>query len=202
MNDHFNLYDKKLKKKESKENNNVLKSFLFKIIIKSLIIIVIFLASLIFIKQSDENKAVFKKVVYNNSLSFAKIYNVYNKYLGDALPFKNIFKDNTKVVSNDKITYSEIKKENNGYVLTVPKEFVTSSLKSGIVIEKKKNETYDNIIKIQDKDGLNITYGCLDEVEVDLYDYVEKGEILGKTNGKLYLMFQKDGKYLSYEKYL
>lgn len=203
MENSFDLYKKKIKKDNKDINDeNILKKFLFSIFIKSLIVIVLFLGSLIFIRQNDKNKEWFKTNVYSNSLSFAKIYSMYNKYLGDALPFKNTFKNNTKVVSNEKITYSDIKKENNGYMLSVSEEFVLSSIKSGIVVEKKKNEKYGNIIKIQDKDGLNITYGALDEVEVDLYDYVEKGELLGKTNKKLYLIFEKDGKHLSYEEYL
>ncbi len=203
MNNNFDLYKKKLKQeKENEDKDGFMRKFLFTIFIKSLIVIVLFLAALIYIRQNDNNKEKFKNAVYNNSLSFAKIYNVYNKYLGDALPFKNIFKDNTKVVSNDKLSYSEIKKENDGYMLTVSSDYMVTAIKSGIVIEQKKNETYGNIIKIQDKNGLNITYGCLEEVSVKLYDYVEKGELLGKTNQKLYLIFEKDGKYLSYEEYL
>lgn len=196
----FDFYNKKIKK-ENKEEKPFLK-FLFSILVKSLIVIVLFLGSLIFIRQSDQNKKKFENIVYNNSLSFAKIYSIYNKYLGDALPFKNTFQETTKVVSNEKITYSNIEKENNGYMLSVSSAYTVSSVKSGIVIEKKKNEEYGNIIKIQDKDGLNITYGCLDEVEVDLYDYVEKGELLGNAINQLYVEFEKDGKYLSYEEYL
>lgn len=196
----FDFYNKKIKK-ENKEEKPFLK-FLFSILVKSLIVIVLFLGSLIFIRQSDQNKKKFENIVYNNSLSFAKIYSIYNKYLGDALPFKNTFEETTKVVSNEKITYSNIEKENNGYMLSVSSAYTVSSVKSGIVIEKKKNEEYGNIIKIQDKDGLNITYGCLDEVEVDLYDYVEKGELLGNAVNELYVEFEKDGKYLSYEEYL
>lgn len=200
MENSFDFYKRKLQK-EKKEEKPLLK-FLFSILIKTLIVVVLFLGSLIFIRQSDKNKNLFKKVVYNNSLSFAKIYSLYNRYLGDALPFKNTFKETTKVVSNEKITYSNIEKENNGYMLSVSSDFTLSALKSGIVIEKKKNEKYNNIIKIQDKEGLNITYGCLYEVEVDLYDYVDKGELLGKTTGKLYMIFEKNGKYLSYDEYL
>lgn len=203
MESRFDLYQKKIKK-EKKDNTNVntLSKFLFKIFIKSLIVVILFLGALIYVRQSDNNKNNFKKIVYNNSLSFAKIYSLYNKYLGDALPFKNSIKDNTKIVSTEKITYSDIKKENNGYMLTVSNDFTLSALKSGIVVERKNNEKYGNIIKIQDKNGLEITYGCIDDLEVELYDYVEKGELLGRTNGKLYLIFEKDGKYLSYEEYL
>ena len=203
MNSRFDLYEKKIKK-DKKENvdGNTLSRFLFRIFIKSLLVVILFLGALIYIRQGDDNKANFKKVVYNNSLSFAKIYNLYSKYLGDALPFKNSIKDDTKVVSTEKITYSDIKKENNGYMLTVSKDFTLSALKSGIVVEKKSNEKYGNLIKIQDKEGLEITYGCIDDLEVSLYDYVEKGELLGRTSGKLYLIFEKDGTYLSYEEYL
>ena len=48
----------------------------------------------------------------------------------------------------------------------------------------------------------SVDYKNLNEVEVKLYDYVEKGEILGSVSNKLYINFEKDGKYLSYEKYL
>ena len=203
MNSRFDLYEKKIKK-DKKENvdGNTLSRFLFRVFIKSLLVVILFLGALIYIRQGDDNKANFKKVVYNNSLSFAKIYNLYSKYLGDALPFKNSIKDDTKVVSTEKITYFDIKKENNGYMLTVSKDFTLSALKSGIVVEKKSNEKYGNLIKIQDKEGLEITYGCIDDLEVSLYDYVEKGELLGRTSGKLYLIFEKDGTYLSYEEYL
>lgn len=203
MNKSFELYQKKLKKENNdNESSGFFKRFLFSTLIKTLIVIVLFLGSLIYIRQNDDNKDNFKNVVYNNSLSFAKIYSLYNKYLGDVIPFKNAFKDNTKLVSSNKITYSNITKESNGYILDVSSDYALSSISSGIVVEKKKSDTYGNLIKVQDKEGLNVTYGMLSDINVDLYDYVEKGEIIGKANKKLYLIFEKDGKYLSYEKHL
>lgn len=203
MDNSFDMYNKKLKKeKKDDDNKSTLSKFLFTILIKSLIVVLLFLSSMIFIRQNDKNKKIFKEKVYNNSLSFAKIYNLYSKYLGDALPFKDTIKDDTKKVSNEKITYSSIKKEGDGYLLEIPSNYTLQSIKSGIVIEVKKDDKYKNIVKIQDKSGVNITYKNLNEVEVKLYDYVEKGEILGSTSDKLYINFEKDGKYLSYEKYL
>lgn len=203
MDNSFDMYNKKLKKeKKDDDNKSTLSKFLFTILIKSLIVVLLFLSSMIFIRQNDKNKKIFKEKVYNNSLSFAKIYNLYSKYLGDALPFKDTIKDDTKKVSNEKITYSSIKKEGDDYLLVVPSNYTLQSIKSGIVIEVKKDDKYKNIVKIQDKSGVNITYKNLNEVEVKLYDYVEKCEILGSTSDKLYINFEKDGKYLSYEKYL
>ena len=189
----FNL-DKKNEKK------SLIKNLVFSMIIKSLIVVVIFLGSLIYIKQSNDNKNKFKNVVYNNSLSFAKIYDVYKKYLGDVIPFKNIFKDNTKLVSSEKLSYEQIKKEDNGYILSVSKDYITPSITSGIIVEKKVSSKYENVITVQDKNGLNITYGLIKNTNVKLYDYIEKGEIIGQASEELYLSFKKDNKYLSYEK--
>lgn len=190
-----------MNKKET-EKKSFTSKFIYSILVKTLIVVVLFLASLIYIKQSDKNKNNFKSVVYNNSLSFAKIYNVYKKYLGDVIPFKNIFKDNTKLVSSEKLTYKSITKKDNGYLLFISNNYTISSITSGIVIENKKDSNYINMITVQDKNGLNITYGILTDINVKLYDYIEKGEIIGVASDKLYLSFKKDNKYLSYEEVL
>lgn len=190
-----------MNKKET-EKKSFTSKFIYSILVKTLIVVVLFLASLIYIKQSDKNKNNFKNVVYNNSLSFAKIYNVYKKYLGDVIPFKNIFKDNTKLVSSEKLTYKSITKKDNGYLLSISNNYTVSSITSGIVIENKKDSNYINMITVQDKNGLNITYGILNDINVKLYDYIEKGEIIGVASDKLYLSFKKDNKYLSYEEVL
>lgn len=190
-----------MNKKET-EKKSFTSKFIYSILVKTLIVVVLFLASLIYIKQSNKNKNNFKNVVYNNSLSFAKIYNVYKKYLGDVIPFKNIFKDNTKLVSSEKLTYKSITKKDNGYLLSISNNYTVSSITSGIVIENKKDSNYINMITVQDKNGLNITYGILTDINIKLYDYIEKGEIIGAASDKLYLSFKKDNKYLSYEEVL
>ena len=197
--DDFNI---KLKKCNNEEKPSYIKCLLFKTFIKAVVVIILYLGSLIYIKQNEDNKVNFEKIVYNNSLSFAKIYNTYKKYLGDAIPFKNIFKDNTKVVSSESISYSEITKKENGYLLSVSKDYIVNSIYAGIIIKIENDDKYKNIITIQDKNGLNISYGNLKEVSVKIYDYVDKGELLGNCDNNLYLIFEKDGKYLSYEEYL
>ncbi len=191
----------KNKKKEEKQSS-LLWRFGFTMFVKALLVIILFLGALIYVKQSDDNKENFKKIVYKNTISFARIYDVYNKYLGDVIPFKNTFDEKTKMVSNETITYNDIKKENNGYILTVTSNYSVPAIKGGIVTAVKKNETYDNLITIQDKNGLSITYGKLNSVDVKLYDYVDKGQLVGESNKELYLIFEKDDKYLSYEEYI
>ena len=61
MNNHFDLYEKKFKNKIDENKKEIkLSSFLFKIFIKTLIVVVIFFGSLIYIRQSDDNKTRFK----------------------------------------------------------------------------------------------------------------------------------------------
>ena len=42
----------------------------------------------------------------------------------------------------------------------------------------------------------------MENINVELYDYIEKGTIIGNSNNKLYLEFSKDGKVVSYEPYI
>lgn len=188
--------------RNEKKKPSYLKSLFFKMFVKTLVVVILFLGSLIYINQSDNNKEKFKNIVYNNNLSFARIYSAYKKYLGDIVPFKNIYKDNTKLVFGDGISYSKIIKEENGFLLTVSKDYIVNSIYAGIVIKTENDDKYKNIITIQDKNGLNISYGNLNTVSVKIYDYVAKGELLGNCDDKLYLIFEKEGKYLSYEEYL
>ena len=55
-----------------------------------------------------------------------------------------------------------------------------------------------NII-IQQSDGLDAWYGGLTNVDVKLYDYIDKGTILGGKEEHYYLLFQKEGEFLDYE---
>ena len=46
-------------------------------------------------------------------------------------------------------------------------------------------------------------YGNLQNINVELYDYVEKGKLLGEAKGtNLYLVYQKDGEYVDYKEYI
>ena len=85
-------------KKDEKKEKSMISKFLFSVLIKTLVVVAIFLCTLIYIKKDDKNKESIKKIVYQNSLSFAKIYNVYKKYLGDVIPFKNTFKEDAKKI--------------------------------------------------------------------------------------------------------
>ena len=63
-------------------------------------------------------------------------------------------------------------------------------------------EGYGNTVIIEDLDGVYNWYGNIDNTSLKLYDYVDKGTLVGEVNNTLYLVFSKGDKYLNYEEYL
>ena len=76
-------------------------------------------------------------------------------------------------------------------------------IKSGIVVFAGEKEGYGNTVVVQQGDGIEVWYGNIKDIKVEMYDYLKTGDILGEINGtKMYLVFTKDGKRLDYKKYI
>ena len=87
--------------------------------------------------------------------------------------------------------------------LTVDENYMVPVLESGIVIFLGEKEGYGNTVVIEQVDGVDVYYSNISTDNVKLYDYVEKGTLLGEAeNKKLYLVFQKDGTFLNYKDYI
>ena len=72
-----------------------------------------------------------------------------------------------------------------------------------MVIYIGEKENYGNVIIIEGVDGIDIWYGNMETTTTKLYDYVNKNTYLGTTKDNiLYLVYQKDGKFLDYKEYL
>ena len=158
------------------------------------------------IKIDNKNKVFIEENVYNKNISFAKINKLYESWFGKIYPIENIEK-NTSVkiepVFSEKLTY--INKENykEGVKLTVDNNYLVPILESGIVVYIGDKDNYGYTIIIQQVNGIDLWYVGLKKNDLKLYDYVEKGKLLGETeNNLLYLYYQKDGKFVSYKEYL
>lgn len=167
---------------------------------KLLISIVITLVILILIKSSSEFKNNFYKRVYNDNISFTKLKEVYNKYIGDSNILDKVVK--TEPVFNEKLIYKKQEKYLDGVKLDVDSNYLVPIEESGIVVFIGEKEGYGNTVIIQRIDGIDEWYGNIDNVNVKLYDYVKKGTLLGETSNNLYLVYKKDGNVLDYEEYL
>lgn len=168
--------------------------------IKLLISIVITLIILILIKSSSGFKNEFYKHIYSNNMSFTKLKSIYTKYIGNFDIFDKVVK--TETVFNEKLTYKNVENYLDGAKLSVDNNYLVPINESGIVVFIGEKENYGNTIIIQRIDGIDEWYGNIENVNVKLYDYVSKGELLGEVNNSLYLIYKKDGKVLNYEEYL
>lgn len=206
MDKDINEIKRKLKMKnnsssKTKNKTKYIKNFGYKLLITGILV----LAILIITKNSDKFKAIIKQNVYDKNFSFASVNKLYTKYLGSALPFKDlkIFKDNVETTFNEKLEYKESSKYLDGVKLTVDKNYLVPIQESGLVVFSGEKEGYGNIIIIQQVNGIDMWYGNLGNVNVKLYDYVEKGNLLGEVKDEtLYLVYQKDGKYIDYKEYI
>ena len=199
MDNDIKMIKSKIKKKNKKKNKN--RSSLYGFISKLLITIILTLITLILLKSNNKLKTFFYNKVYDNNISFATINKWYENHFGSSIPFKELVEKDTKAVFNNKLEYSKKEKYLDGVKLSVDKNYLVPILESGMVVYIGKKEEYGNTVIVQQVNGVDVWYGNINNPNVKLYDYVEKGKLLGDVkNNNLYLVFKKDGKVLSYEK--
>lgn len=192
----------KRKNKNIKKNTNVNKSN--KILSKVLITIIITLITLITLKSNSKLKAYFYKNVFEKNISFAQINKLFKDKFGKPIPFSDVIeKKETKQVFNEKLQYSDKSKYLDGVKLSVSKNYLVPSIQNGIVVFIGEKESYGNTIIIQGTDGIDIWYSNINNTSLKLYDYIEKGKLIGEAKDNyIYLVYKKEGKVLNYEEYL
>ena len=180
----------------NKKDYKKLKKYISKILIS----IIFLLVSIIYIKLSDNNKKFYESIFLENSISFTKVNDWYQKYFGNVIPVPNVVDDTP--VFNEDLTYKDKTDYLNGSLITVSNDYMVPVMQSGIVVFIGEKEGYNNTIIIQGIDGVDIWYGNIDNTNLNLYDYVKKGDLIGNVNdNSLYLVFMKDNNYISYEEY-
>ena len=172
----------------------VLKKKIKMMIKKMMYTIIIFLLGMIAVKEKPELKDSINNFVYKDSPNYLYVRKIYNKYFG-----KFTFdKKETQAVFSEKIKYCKKDNYKNGVMLSDDSNYMVPVIESGIIIylENKK-------VIISQVNGINTEYSNINASNYKLYDYVEKGKLLGEVDGnKLYLSFEKEGKYLDYKKYI
>lgn len=191
------------KKIWTKTNELILsRQTLYRQVVKILIVVVLVLITLIAIKTSTKREDFIYQHLFNTNLKFAQINHYYKKYLGNILPFQNVISEDEPVFK-EQLTFNEMSKYHNGAKLMVATDYLIPIVESGIVVFIGEKENYGNTIIIQQTNGLDLWYGNIKNSNVQIYEYVEKGKLLGEVAGDtLYLVFQKEGQYLDYKNYL
>lgn len=192
-----NIKNKKKVKSVKKYNFRI-----FKFVNSFCVTIILTLLTLIILKSNSKLKQGFYKEVYEKNFSFSKVNEMYKKYFGSSIPFKDFFVS-TKPVFNEKLTYLEANKYMDGVKLTVDDKYLVPNQLSGLVVFIGEKEGYGNTIIIQQANGIDLWYGNIESANIKLYDYVEQGDLIGNTKDtNLYLVYKKDGEVLNYEDYI
>lgn len=170
-------------------------------IYKCLSVIIIILFGTFITNKSEMVKAGVYEKIYSKNISFAKIKRIYNENLGSIIPFQKII--NEQEVFDEKIKYKELNSFDNGVKLTLEDNYAIPILNNGIVIFIGNKDNLNKTVIIEDENGVDTYYGNLNNINVKLYDYVSKNQYLGDANNNtLYMLFEKDNKYLDYKEFL
>ena len=191
-----------MKSKQSGNSNSNIRKILKKLISKCLLTVIVFLIGMILVKQNPALKKVIRKNVYETSLKFIEMKKAYEKYFGNILSVDKIT-PTTKEVFEEKLNYQNSSTYKDGVKLTVSKNYLVPAIESGIVVFIGEKENYGNTIIVEQINGINTWYSNVKTTDIKLYDYIDKGSLIGESkDSKIYLVFQKEGKFLDYKKYI
>ncbi len=183
------------------KNKLVLKKSVKLFITKVMITVVVFMSSLILVKNNALYKDIINTKVYMESFDFSVFRNFYEKYFSSIKILDNIIVEER--VFSEELAFDSVDSYLNGVSLDVNLNYMVPSIESGIVVFIGDVEGYGNTIIIEGIDGVDISYSNIDVNGINIYDYIEKGEVIGITiEDNLKLVFQKDGEYLDYKNFI
>lgn len=192
-------YMKKINNKNKTKEPGTYKKNLIK---RTLAATTIVLILLIICNLSTKAKKTLNKYIFETNYNFAKINSLYKKYLLDITEKAGI-KEKTKAVNSSKnLEYTEANEYKNGVELTVDENYNVKMLESGLIVFIGEKENYGYSVVVQQSNGIDVTYGNIKPGDIKVYDYIEKGTIIGIANKKLYLEFTKSGEKLDYKTYI
>ncbi|MCI6266822.1 MAG: M23 family metallopeptidase [Erysipelotrichaceae bacterium] len=175
---------------------------LYVFLMKSLICIILFLVMAIICKSNVQYKDYIKSRLYEDRISFSSFKKFYDQYLGGVFPIEEVSSGNINYVFHDTLMYDAVSSYEEGVALTVSSHYLIPSIEEGIVVYIGEKEKYNQVIMIENKDGIDIWYGNVCNFAVKLYDTVSAGTYLGEScDSTLYLVYTKGNQYLDYEDY-
>ncbi len=189
------LESKKTNKKE-KKTNTYRESIIKRVLITTTLVLIILISCNI----SKNMKDYINKYVFTTNYNFSKLNKIYKKYFLDikdkVIDKKESVSSNVDLIYYDKTDYMD------GVKLEIDENYNVKLLESGLVVFIGEKEDLGNVIIVQQSNGIDVTYGFINQSDCKIYDYIEKGKIIGTANKELYLKFEKEGETLDYNTYI
>ena len=174
---------KNTKAVKKKNKSSIIKKFLNK-----LFTIIIFTMLVITISNySPKFRNFIIDKVLNDTMDFSVVNNFINK-------FTSVFKEKEEVQNvSSNIDTKKHEKYLDGikYIIGDNEEVLIKD--SGIVTFIGNKDGYNNTIVVQQSNGYYAWYGNINE-SVKLYDYIEKGSVIGTSSQEYYYVLLKDDK--------
>lgn len=165
-------------------------------LIKVFFSLILLIGSIILFK-SDDLYYKYYDLLFSNSIDFSYIRSK-SKFI-----FNKLILNKEQYVSSEQFRYENVEEYNGGYIFTVDYNYIINNIKSGVVCFIGKKESLGNTIIIETDEGLNIWYSNIENVNVNLYDYIKEDTILGNSiDNKIIITFKNKDEYLSYEDFI
>ena len=174
----------------------VLKKSVKRNINQFLLVVVLFLIGMIGVRIHPEWKEVLQTQIYEKSISFAKGREFYRKYFGSVFPtFEE--KSEYQAVLGQNVIGKDYSVEDGFLHLNLSSGNSVSCFENGVIVYLDSDK-----LLVEQVDGVVATYYGIEVSNYKLYDYIDKGDILGNAKGEVSVSFEKNGEKVDYQKYL
>ncbi len=190
----------KIKKEIKKNKKENIKNKILKYINKVLVVVLFTLFILTMLKSNEQFKTNFYSLVFEKNFSFVQVNEIYKKYFNDILP---INLETEQQVFEETLVYNDTSIYLDGVKLIVDSNYLVPVLENGMVIFIGEKEGYGETVIVEQVNGIETWYSNITNLNVKMYDYIEKGSFLGEAiENNLYLTFKDDGKVIDYKTYI
>lgn len=187
----------------NKTTNEITKQPMFvKFMYQCMYSILLFFIVSVIVTQSTELESVVYTQVYKTNYDFASTNNSIKDMFGSIFIMDGL-EEKIIPVGDFNVSGNQFEENNGGIYMNVSKNDIIQSYQTGIVVFIGEDKRFGEVVIIQQGNGVDMIYGNVDNIEVSLYDYVEKGQTIGlASSNKLLVAYEKNGEILDYNEYL
>jgi Membrane proteins related to metalloendopeptidases len=186
------ILNKKSKKKKQVLNDYHF-NYVYKFIIRAMVLLMVILSLITIDRINPEKK--FLSGLVNQQIDFSKTTKWINTQFLNLIP--NFSREKISDTVSSTIYYQHLadnyyKKDDNAI----------TAVNSGTVVFVGNQEILGNYIIVQQSNGVKVVYGNIVNLNVGLYDVLNKNDIIGSYENQILMVFEFEGKEISYEETL